>query len=123
MSEKKEMTTKISRNLMVELSEDEKKKYGRNLANLLYDKGQIEAEKKAAMDGFKEKLSSLEVDAGKLASAIRDGAEHRDVECEWVFHWDSLTKTLTRTDTGEIIETDMIGPDDRQIGLDGIDNN
>ena len=116
-------TTKATRYLMVTLTDDENREYWRKLAALEHDKGAVETEKKAAVDGFKERLSAIEARIGWLVSAIRDGVERRELECEWVYYWDSFTKELTRTDTGEVIERDVIGPDERQIGLDGIDNN
>ena len=125
MAEKQErtQTTKTTRDLMVTLTDDEKREYGRKLADLEHDREAVETEKKAAADGFKERLSAIQVGIGRLVSTIRDGVERREVECEWVFYWDSLTKELSRADTGEVIERAVIGPDERQIGLNGIDNN
>jgi hypothetical protein len=121
--EKKTQTVKTSRNLPCVLTDAEKLDYGRKLADAENELDTIDTEKKNAVDGYKEKTSAVQVAVRRLVSAIRDGMERREVECEWVYYWDSFTKELVRSDTGESIERAVIGPDERQIGLDGIDKN
>ena len=123
MTGERTQTTNATRHLMVSLSDDEKREYGRRLADPDHDKDTVEAEKKSAMDGFRERLSAIDVGIGRLVTAIRDGMERREVECQWVYFWDSCTKQLTRMDTDDVIESAVIDPDERQIGLDGIDGN
>lgn len=116
-------TTTTTRNLPCVLTDSEKLIYGRRLADAESELDSIEAEKKNAVDGFKERASAVGVAVRRYVGFIRDGIERREVDCEWIYHWTSFTKQLVRTDTGEIIETEVIGVDERQIGLDGIDNN
>ena len=123
MPKRKTQTIKVARNLPVVLNDNEKREYGRKLADLEHNKEQIELEKKAASDTFKEQLSAVDAGIRRFVTSIRDGIERREVECEWVYFWESLTKQLVRCDTDEVIERDMIGQDERQIGLDGIDTN
>ncbi len=123
MTTKKKLTTKTTRDFACTLTELEKLEYGKKLADLGYSKEQIEADKKAATEGFKQQLAAVESGSKRLISAIRDGMERREVDCEWIYRWESLTKELVRCDTGEIVEREVIGVDERQIGLDGIDAN
>ena len=113
-------TTKTTRDLMVTLTDDEKREYGRKLADLEHDREAVETEKKAAADGFKGTALG---NPSRNRVTIRDGVERREVECEWIYHWEILSKELSRADTGEVIERTVIGPDERKIGFDGIDNN
>lgn len=121
--EREQLTTKTVRNLMCELTNDEKREYGRKLADLEHDKDIVEADKKASADSFKEKLSAIDAGISRLVGPIRDGVERRDVECEWVYHWETFAKDLVRCDTGEVVITEAITPRERQLGFDGIDNN
>ncbi len=116
-------SVKTSRHLACILSDEEKLQYGRKLADLEDSSEQCEIEKKNAVDGFKEKQSAIDVGIRRFVAAIRDGMERREVDCEWIYHWDSFSKELSRCDTGEVIEREIIGPEERQIGLDGIDSN
>lgn len=120
--QKKSLTTKTVRNLTCQLTDAEKLAYGRTLADLEHDAETLEGEKKAMVDSFKERVSAVDVSIRKYATAIRDGIERRDVECEWIYHWPTFTKELVRGDTGEIVESAVISSDERQLGLDGIDN-
>ena len=116
-------TTKTTWYLPCVLDDDEKRDYGRRLADLEHNKVTVETEKKAANDRFKERLSAIDVGIGQHVSAICDGFERRDVDCEWQYHWESFAKDLVRLDTGEVIEREAIGTEERQIGLaDGESN-
>lgn len=89
-----------------------------------YAKDEIEREKKSTMDTFKDQLSATDAGIHRMATAIRDGFERRDVDCEWLYHWDSFTKELVRHDTDEVIETKVIEADERQLGFgDAADSN
>jgi hypothetical protein len=121
--EERKQTVKTMRTLPCALTDTEKIRYGRQLADYENDSEQIELDRKAAADGFKERLSAVDGSIRRLAVVIRDGIERRDVECEWIYHWESFTKQLIRCDTNEVIESEVIGHDERQLGLDSTDSN
>lgn len=123
MKKPKVQTVQTTRDLPCILNDDEIRLYGRKLADLEHHREQVALKKKAAVGGFKVELDAIDAGIRDLVTAIRDGMDRREVPCEWVYHWESFAKELMRTDTGGIIERDMIGDDERQIGLDGIDNN
>jgi len=108
MKTDKKLTTKTSRNLPCVLTDIEKLEYGRRLADSENELETIEAEKKSAVDGFTERTSAVAVEIRRLVSCIRDGIERREVECEWIYHWETFTKQLVRQDTGEIIQSDSM---------------
>lgn len=120
---KQTKTVITSRDLPCVLTDDEKRDYGRKLADLEHNKEQVEKDKKASSDLFKDQLSAVDAGIRRLVTFIRDGIERRAVECEWVYYWQSLSKELVRKDTNEVIEREVIGHDERQYGLDGIDKN
>ena len=124
MREIKTTTAKTTRNLMVNLTAEERHDYGQRLAELEHAKGQVEhakgqveVEKKAAVDGFKNRLSVIAADIGNLVSAIRTGMENRTVDCEWIYTWDAHKKRLVRLDTGELVSEEPIQPGEQQLHL------
>lgn len=119
---RKVKAVKIERNLPCVLSDPERLDYGRKLADLNYALDDIERERKAAADTFKDQISTTDAAIRKFTTAIRDGIERRMVDCEWVYHWDSFTKQLVRGDTFEVIESAVIEPDERQMELNGSDD-
>ncbi len=115
---KPKLLTNTSRNLFCVLTDSERLDRGRKLAELEENYDTCTVEKKAAVDSFKDRESAIEAGIKQLVPIIRDGMERRSVECEWRYHWSELTKELMRLDTGEIIETEIISAEERQIGLD-----
>jgi hypothetical protein len=123
MKDKKTRTLskETKRDLPCVLSDSEKLEFGRRLADAESELDQIEAELNQAKAGFKERTSAVEVGIRRYVSCIRDGIERREVACDWIYHWETLAKELIRRDTGEVITTEPIGMDERQMGLDGVE--
>jgi len=107
----------IHRTLPVALTRDEKVNYGWRLAGLYKDYQQVEYAKKAAAENFKEQLDTLDARISHLAGIVRAGEEPRDVECVWRYLFETNSKELIRTDTGEVIETKAIEAAERQLLL------
>jgi len=90
----------------------------------------LESEKKSASAKFKELIERTEIDMVEVAIEIRERAEYRDVEIASEKDFKRGVEEVTRQDTGEIIQTRVLRPDelqgelyqvhpDRQDHLDG----
>lgn len=110
-------SVQVKRSLPVQLTDSEKRDYGRKLADLEFGKRQIEYEKKVAMEWFKDQLTATELAIDDTSNVLRAGSENRDVVCRWSYDWMSMMKRLMREDTGEIVETAIIQPEERQMDL------
>jgi len=107
-----------TKHLQCTLTEEELKKYSQTLARTTQEKGEVESRKKEAMSAFNADIASKEATMASLASKINSGWEFRDVECEWIYDWDTGTKTLYRKDTDECLARSIpIEPDERQLNL------
>jgi hypothetical protein len=110
-------TTTITMRLPVKLTHDEVHRYGKENARL---NQQLEAtlrEKKAAMDGFKERESKIKEEANRLTSAIVSEQEDRDVDCTRVLDWDLGFVRVTRKDTGDVIEDRALTQREKQTKM------
>lgn len=105
------------RTLPVALTTEEKVQYGRNLANLHHEYVSVEISKKVAADEYKTRLEHLDARITSLARIVRNGEEHREVECHWRYLFEGGVKELVRMDTGEIVTTEKIDDKERQLLL------
>ena len=111
------MNSPVHRTLPVALTTEEKINFGRHLAQLYADYQQVEVAKKEAAESFKHQLDRLDGRISYLAGVVRAGEEPRDVECVWRCLFETNSKELIRTDTGEVIETKAIEAAERQLLL------
>jgi hypothetical protein len=100
--------------LPVQLTEDEIKQRGKDLAKTHQDIVEVERHKKEINDDFKAKLSALVASACSLSRAISNGYEYREVECNWAYFWEKGEKHMVRIDTGEVVEIRKISEYERQ---------
>jgi len=75
------------------------------MARLVLDEQVLETKKKIAMDGFKEELDHVAGDIRRLAQAVRDRSERRQVEISYHHDVDRYVVATIRQDTGEIVTT------------------
>lgn len=87
------------------LTELEVRRYGQDLSSVLGQIDEVKAEKKAAVDVFKDRLDRLEAKAATLAKAVREESEDRLVATIEVVDRDHRKVYRVRTDTGEAIES------------------
>ena len=102
-----------SRRLMVNLSAHEIEEYGKELATVIIDKGKLEAERAVLNKKIKPMVERLE----ELAPIVDQGREERDVECRWYYDYPNGERFLVRTDTMELVESDVIPEWERQQRL------
>lgn len=103
--------------LPCKLSEKELKQHSKDLANA-YDRSQ---ELNSQLDTFKAQIKShlteVEGNIGRLSSLVSSEIEYRAVDCELIYDFKAGKKTLIRKDTGEVIRTDELTSDERQMEM------
>ena len=101
---------------MCQLTDQERREYGIQLATTLGDMENVEAEKKKEMDHFKDRLCGLQARADELSRKVRDGKEWRGVDCVIRYSQpDDDHKQVIRLDTGEVVRTALMTQEDRQL--------
>lgn len=109
---------KVSRDLPVTIDEGEVADNGKKLAALHAEIEAIALEKKAACSDANARLKDLRKQSHDLAESIRNGTEIRAVACIETLDWRVGTKTVKRTDTGEVVDEAAISAEERQAELD-----
>ena len=110
------MIAKVTRSLMVGLNEDEIRSCASELARVTASQAELEDEKKAVTSGFKNRIDRCVADCRALAQKVTTRRELRDIDCEWS-PADGGKMILTRTDTGEIIDTRKMTEEEQQQAL------
>lgn len=82
-----------------------------NLKELEEALGSIKAE-------FKGKTEKAEANISIKARLVRDKHEYRNVECDVTYDYSACDVTVTRKDTGEIIETRKMTYNERQTTME-----
>jgi hypothetical protein len=100
------------------LTEEEQREKGHLLAACCVQQTEIEKEKSDVMKQFKERLDAVALDIAKHTKALRNGTEVRQITVQELYDYHDGTVTITRKDTGELIEKRDMTADERQIGLD-----
>lgn len=102
-----------SRNLRVNLNQDERVELGRQLAETTQQLAQINEDLSSVKKDFAARKSSAEAKVSDLSMKISNGYRIDPVKCEWRMDEPKPgKKTLIRLDTGETVETlDMIDAD------------
>jgi hypothetical protein len=122
--EDKQIRRKVTKALPVHLTDAEVLQYGRDAARAVADRERIEAEFDGVKADYKSKIAEQSAIVGKLSPRIHSGIETRDVACEEVKNWTKGTVTVTRLDTGEVVESRPMREDEKQIeiGIEVEDN-
>ena len=111
------MTRKVTKALPVYLTDEQVLQYGRDVARAHADRERISGEFDSVKADYKGKISEQDAIIGKLSPRIHSGIETRDVECVEVKNWTKLTVSVTRQDTGEVIESRPMREDEKQAEL------
>ena len=89
-----------SRHLDVQLTDEEIKQFGEDLAHRLMDISALELERTR----LNIKIKPIKEEVEQLVQKIDSKIEVRPVDCDWHFDWKKGTKELFRSDTGEAIK-------------------
>jgi hypothetical protein len=108
----------VKRDLLVELTDDERLVLSATQAQLLNEQDIADEEHaaraKAHREAKKERLNKTRA----ITRAIRTGKTEREVECYWTI--DGSESLLIRHDTGDVIERHLATEQERQERLEGV---
>lgn len=110
-------TTRVEE-LPCKLDAQEKLLKSEQLAQKLGEIKQLEDDKKASAKRFGSEIEEKRGDASKLAQEIRTGSELRPIECTERARYADLMVDLIRLDTGEVVSSRPMHPQERQAALD-----
>lgn len=105
------------RTLKCDLTETEVQQRADKLANTIREHTRVEQEKKDTAAQFKLKIEALDGEISELAREVSEKAAYRPVECKLERNNLHLTMELVRCDTGEVIETRPMKPEEKQASL------
>lgn len=88
-----------------------------DLARCLPEIERIESELASVKSQFKSKIEEQQARAKKLSAYVRDGFWFTDVRVRIIKNYRTGTYTKMRLDTGEVLETRALYPEERQRAL------
>jgi len=106
-----------TRMLSVKLTDVELLERGHRVAELWHEIRSEEDAKKQAAAESKRKLDALEEESYQLARQISSRSENRPVEVRRDIDYGRGVEEVMRLDTGEIVETRVLTPAERQVEL------
>jgi hypothetical protein len=104
--------------LEVDLVDEQRLAYGRELAQLDADIETLEGEKREATKSFRDSIREKKARARQVSRILREGKDEQEVPVQWNYKWSEGTKTLIRTDTGAVVERGTITDDERQMAFE-----
>lgn len=104
--------------LPCQLTEREKLSKGQELVARLGEKEELEERMKSAASAFKRQITVKDEESRKLSGEIRTGIEHRQIECRVIASFAQNSVETMRMDTGEVIRSRAMLPEERQGALE-----
>lgn len=89
----------------------------RGMSRALSEQHQAEDELKAVSTQIKSKIALHQAEANAASTKISTGHEFRNVECEITKNYTAGLVTTRRLDSGEIVDTRLMTPEERQVEL------
>lgn len=106
-----------TRELLVELSDDDLKNESRILAEKVKELEAIEAQKKTTAAEFRKQIKTLSREVIEQSGIVTTGKAYRPVECRIDFKPRTEQAIIRRTDTGDIVEVCLMTEDELQGDL------
>lgn len=103
--------------LVCDLNEQEVRQYSNELARLVTEQAEVEAEKKEVMSDFTAKINKIVADSRVLSRKVSTRKEERQVECDREFDYTKGMVYTVRMDTGETIDQRKMTEDEKQERL------
>jgi len=110
-------STEIREYLKYFFTEDEIRNLGKEMAQATIQANEAEEQKKAAMAEFKDKIEKHLLVARQASRFISNGYEMRNIDCIKRIDYANETVTITRKDTGEVVEERKIHDSERQMSF------
>ena len=79
---------------------------------------QLEAKRKAANEGYKDRIGGVNARRSELRRIVVKREEERDVQCTWHADWASKSMLLRRDDTGEVVQARTMTAEEVQQHFD-----
>jgi hypothetical protein len=108
---------KTTKRLPVQLTEEDLRDRGDALAASVQQTAALTEEKKAQDAEINGKIKLSKEITRKLAGILASKTEEREVECDVTKDYKGNTVTTSRSDTGEVVDTRPMTPDERQEEL------
>lgn len=109
---------KTTRELACRMTAPEKAVKSDQLVAALQDKDALEDRKKASADEFKSLITDKDRAIKKLTREVATGVEYREVDCGEVLVFARNQVDLVRLDTGEVVDSRTMRPEERQEAMD-----
>lgn len=100
------------KSIAVELTPDEISEAATELVKAQDEIAALKEELAEVKKEHKEQVSVIEVRERKFAGMVRDKVEMREVECEVILDYQAERYTVTRLDTGEVVEDREMSQDE-----------
>jgi hypothetical protein len=107
----------FTKSLPVRLTLDEVLQKSADLAGTVQDYATEESRQADIKAQLRAKLTELDAKRTQLAIVVARKEEYRDVRCEVVADVETLLANITRTDTGEIVQSRPLTDSERQKAL------
>ena len=107
----------IVRRMPVKLITEEKAAIGGELATAQQSLNEIDEEKKDLMAQMKARMTQAKARITELSNQLASGRKFEHVECTEEKNYATMKFSVTRDDTGEVLEERPLTSDERQLGL------
>lgn len=81
----------------------------------------LELERKSVLGDFKSRMDGLKESIHNLSLSIKNSVQMRSIECELHLNYTTLTATLIRTDTKEVVEERPMTEEEKQMTFDDLE--
>jgi|GEM_PF-3449788 len=110
-------TTHETRPLRCALTDRERIAAGRKLAEKCAELQRTEDDRKSVASSYKAQIDRMVAERNELVDRVEKGEEIRQVACTLTLDYDTLTATVTRDDTGEVIEERALSEAEKQMSF------
>jgi len=93
-----------TRELLVELTQDEIRERGEELAERVILAARLRQDKSEEMRRRNDDIKTCDAEVARLSYVVESGTDYRQVECEW--RHVGGTAQLVRLDTGAVVEAE-----------------
>jgi hypothetical protein len=114
----RQLESEFSQSMKVALTKDELIEQGEIVSEAQAEFTQAEMELNSMKAQFKGKMDAAECKGRVACGLIRDKFQYRPVKCRKVLDYDKGSMTLTRLDTGEMVEHRPMSEQERQMEID-----
>jgi hypothetical protein len=106
---------KVAEYLKYQFGEEETRAHAKELARKNQQITELELKKKQLVSDLKAEAEAMAADAARLARYVNDEYDFRMVDCEVMLDSPQAgQKTTYRLDTGEIVKTEKMTPEENQ---------